>query len=66
LNKGSNARDYSDKYVRATVTLAMVLLLTAISQRFKTSTVRIGLAVIALILLCFPVYHIVTLPRLHD
>jgi hypothetical protein len=64
FEQGTNARDYSDKYVRATVTLAMVLLLTAISQRFKTSTVRIGLAIIALILLCFPVYHIVTLPRL--
>jgi hypothetical protein len=63
FEEGTQARQYSDDYVRATVTLATVLLLTAISQRFKTSSVRVGLAAIAVILLCFPVYHILTLPR---
>jgi hypothetical protein len=63
FDEGTKGREYSDQYVRATVTLATVLLLIAISQRFKSSRVRVGLAVIAGILLCFPVYHILTLPR---
>jgi hypothetical protein len=63
FNEGTQAREYSDDYVRATVTLATVLLLIAISQRFKSSRVRNGLDVVAGILLCFPVYHILTLPR---
>jgi hypothetical protein len=63
FDEGTQARRYSDEYVRATVTLATVLLLIAISQSFKTSRVRIGLAIIAAIILCFPIYHILTLPR---
>ena len=42
---------------------ATVLLLLAISQRFKIRNVRLGLIVIAVLLLCFPMYHILTLPR---
>jgi hypothetical protein len=61
---GSKARSKSDDYVRVTVLLATVLLLVAISQRFKTHKVRVGLAVVALILLCVPIYRIITLPRL--
>ena len=61
--EGNVARHNSDDYVRATVMLATVLLLTAISQRFKTHSVRVGLAVMAALLLCLPVYHILTLPR---
>jgi hypothetical protein len=45
------------------VTLATVLLLIAIGQRFTIRGVRIGLLAIALFLLCFPVYRILTLPR---
>lgn len=63
FEEGTQARAYSDKYVRATVTMATVLLLIAISQRFKTSNVRIGLAIIAFIILLLPVYHVLTLPR---
>jgi hypothetical protein len=63
FERGTRDRQYSDEYVRVTVTLATVLLLMAISQRFKTPGVRIGLAVIAVLLLCLPVYHILTLPR---
>jgi hypothetical protein len=63
FEQGTKGRQYADEYVRATVTLATVLLLIAISQRFKTRRVRIGLLVIAAFLLCFPVYHILTLPR---
>jgi hypothetical protein len=63
FEQGTRARQRSDQYVRATVTLATVLLLIAISQRFKTHGVRYGLLVIAVVLLCIPVYHILTLPR---
>ena len=63
FEQGTRARQRSDDYVKVTVMLATVLLLTAISQRFKTHGVRIGLAVIALLLLCLPIYRILMLPR---
>ena len=63
FERGTHGREIADQYVRATVTLATVLLLIAISQRFKTRGVRVGLLVIAALLLCFPVYHILTLPQ---
>ena len=63
FEQGTRGRQLSDEYVRATVTLATVLLLIAISQRFNIRGVRFGLLLIAMLLLCFPVYHILTLPR---
>lgn len=63
FEQGTHGREIADQYVRATVTLATVLLLIAISQRFKTRGVRVALLVIAALLLCFPVYHILTLPK---
>jgi hypothetical protein len=64
FEQGTRSRQRSDEYVRATVTLATVLLLIAISQRFTARSVRYGLLVIAVVLLCIPVYRILTLPRL--
>jgi hypothetical protein len=63
FEQGNRARGNGDEYVRVTVTLATVLLLIAVSQRFKIMKVRVGLAIIAMILVCFPVFHIITLPR---
>ncbi|MGA2689907.1 MAG: hypothetical protein ABSE85_17740 [Candidatus Korobacteraceae bacterium] len=63
FEQGNVARRHSDDYVKATVMLATVLLLTAISQRFKTHGVRVGLAVTSALLLCLPIYRILTLPR---
>src|SRR6202046_1773362 len=63
FEQGTRARQHSDEYVRVTVTLATVLLLIAISQRFKTRGVRLALLVVATLLLCIPVFHILTLPR---
>jgi hypothetical protein len=60
---GNQARKHSDDYVEVTVTLAAVLLLMALSGRFKMHYVRIGLAAIAALLLCQPVYRLLTLPR---
>jgi len=61
---GAAARATSDKYVRVTVLLATVLLLVAISQRFKSHGVRLGLAIVAFVLLSFPLVRLVLLPRL--
>jgi hypothetical protein len=63
FEQGTRGRQKADGYVRATVTLATVLLLIAISQRFKTPRVRVELLVIAIFLLCLPVYRILTLAR---
>lgn len=63
FEQGTRARDHSDEYVRVTVMLATVLLLLAISQRFKTRGVRVGMVVVALVLLSLPIYHILILPR---
>jgi hypothetical protein len=56
FEQGTKARQLSDEYVRATVTLATVILLIAISQRFTIHLVRVRLLIIATFLLCFPVY----------
>ncbi len=64
FERGASARRTSDGYVKVTVLLATVLLLTAISQRFRTESVRIGLAVLAALLVCFPLWRIIVLPRL--
>lgn len=64
FRQGAKAREISDAYVRATVLLATVLLLTAISQRFRTEAVRIGLAVLAALLVCIPLWRSITLPRI--
>jgi hypothetical protein len=63
FDEGTQTRELADQYVRATVMLATVLLLIGISQRFKIRGVRVGLLLTAMFLLCFPVYHILTLPR---
>ncbi len=63
FDEGTRDRQYSDDYVRITVTLATVLLLIAISQRFKTRGVRLGLLAAAVILMSTSVYHILVLPR---
>jgi hypothetical protein len=63
FERGTNARQRSDAYVRETVILATVLLLAAMSQRFKIHGVRVGLVIVAALLLSFVLYHIVTFPR---
>jgi hypothetical protein len=63
FEQGNGAQRNSDDYVRVTVTLATVLLLIAISQRFTIPLVRFGMTAVAMLLLCFPLYRIFTLPR---
>ena len=52
-----------DDYIRITVILATVLLLTALSQRFKVLAPRVGLLVVACVMLVFAIYYIVMFPR---
>jgi len=63
FEQGTQAREWAEKYVRITVLLATVLLLTAISQRFHSHRIRVGLIVVAFLLLCIPLWSIFTLPR---
>jgi hypothetical protein len=63
FEQGTRAREIGDAYVRMTVGLATVLFLTAMSQRFRSHRIRVMLVAIAFALLCFPLWHILTLPR---
>lgn len=49
FTEGAAARGTGEDYVRATVFLAMVLFLIAMSQRFKIRKVRIGLISVAVV-----------------
>ncbi len=57
------ARETGDQYVKVTVLLATVLLLTAISQRFKSLSPRIIVVSVAVVLLLISAYKLVGLPR---
>jgi hypothetical protein len=63
FDKGVSMRDSGDRYVKITVFLATVLLLTALSQRFKVFGPRVAVVVVALVLLIVSTYWILTLPR---
>lgn len=59
-----STRETGDPYVRITVFLATVLLLTALSQRFAIFGPRVAVVAIAAILLIMSTYWILTFPRL--
>jgi hypothetical protein len=63
FEQGTSARERGDNYVRTTVTLATVLLLIAIGQRFHDHKIRLALILLAALLLCGPLWHILSLPR---
>jgi hypothetical protein len=56
-------RETGDEYVRITVVLATVLLLTALSQRFKILGARVGLIGVAFVMLVIAMYWIATFPK---
>jgi hypothetical protein len=64
FEKGSQAREHADDYVRVTVFLATVLLLTAISQRFRSRQIRVVLIALAILMLAVPVWRLIMLPRM--
>lgn len=63
-DQGTKSGETGDQYVRITVLLATVLLITAIGQRFRFKTVRIVFMILASLLLCLPLWQLLTLPRI--
>jgi hypothetical protein len=64
-DEGVKSGETGDKYVRITVLLATVLLITAIGQRFHFKSVRIAFMILAFLLLCVPLWQLlVLLPRI--
>ena len=58
---GNHQRDTADEYVRATVLLAVVLFLTALSQRFDIAFVRVAILGLAIAVFSFSVYTVATI-----
>ena len=56
-------RENGDRYVKVTVFLATVLLLTALSQRFEIFGPRVAVVAVAFTLLVISTYWILTFPR---
>src|SRR5574338_584170 len=62
-DRGTKAGETGDQYVRITVLLATVLLITAIGQRFRYKSVRVVFMILAWLLLCLPFWQLLKLPR---
>jgi hypothetical protein len=62
--QGAKSGETGDQYVRITVLLATVLLITAIGQRFRFKAVRIVFMILAFLLLCLPFWQLLMLPRI--
>jgi hypothetical protein len=58
-----NTRETGDHYVKVSVFLATVLLLTALGQRFEMLGPRIAVLAVAFVLLIISTFWIVTFPR---
>ena len=63
-DQGTKSGETGDEYVRITVLLATVLLITAIGQRFRFKTVRVVFMILAGLLFCFPLVRLLMLPRI--
>jgi hypothetical protein len=63
FEKAVSMRENGDEYVRITVFLATVLLLTALSQRFDIFGPRVAVVAVAFVLLVLSAYWILTFPR---
>ena len=61
FDAGNKARDIGDQYVRVTVLMAVVLFLTALSQRFSFRKVRLGIIGLAMVVLAFSMIQLVEL-----
>jgi len=62
--QGTKSGETGDQYVRITVLLATVLLITAIGQRFRFKSVRVAFMILAWLLLCLPFWQLLMLPRI--
>ena len=63
-DQGTRSGETGDQYVRITVLLATVLLITAIGQRFRFKVVRVTFMILAWLLLCLPLWQLLMLPRI--
>jgi hypothetical protein len=63
-DRGTKSGETGDEYVRITVLLATVLLITAIGQRFRFKAVRIVFMILAFLMLCLPLLRLLMLPRI--
>ena len=63
-DQGTKSGETGDQYVRITVLLATVLLITAIGQRFRFKSVRVIFMILAALLLCLPLWQLLLLPRI--
>jgi hypothetical protein len=63
-DQGAKSGETGDQYVRITVLLATVLLITAIGQRFRFKAARVAFMVFAWLLLCLPLWQLLMLPRI--
>jgi hypothetical protein len=61
VNAGNRSRGVSDQYVRSTVLLAVVLFLTALSQRFSVRGVRMALVGVAVVVLGYSIVFLATI-----
>src|SRR3989454_1899969 len=62
FDKGQAAKEQGDAYVLNTVFLATVLFLTAIAENFTWNRIRAVILSVALVMLLFGLYHLVTYP----
>ena len=62
FDEGQAAKEQGDAYVLNTVFLATVLFLTAIAENFQWNMVRAVILSVALVMLLFGLYHLVTYP----
>ena len=63
-DQGTKSGETGDQYVRITVLLATVLLITAIGQRFRVRVARVVFMILAFFLLCLPLWQLLMLPRI--
>jgi hypothetical protein len=64
VEQGTKSGETGDQYVRITVLLATVLLITAIGQRFRFKVARVAFMILAWLLLFLPCWQLLMLPRI--
>lgn len=63
---GTEARVIAEEYVSTSVLLAVVIFLVALAQRFKIRKVRVGLLVVASVVMTYALVNIASKPRVHS
>jgi hypothetical protein len=64
FDEGHDAQTRAHEYVFTTVVLATVLFLLALSQRFRVPSARVGVLVVAGMLMLYGLITIIAFPRL--